>query len=119
MRSRLILLPFAALLACGGGGSDTTGPGTGGGGGGGTVATTSVDMQGDRFTPAAIRVAPSATVTWTNSDGYNHNVIFGGTVGTIATFATGTRTLQMPAAAGTYAYSCNLHTGMSGSVTVQ
>src|SRR5687768_17374143 len=119
MRSRLILLPFAALLACGGGGSDTTGPGAGGGGGGGAVATTSVEMSGSTFAPTAIRVAPSATVTWTNSDGIAHNVIFGGTVGTIAAFSTGSRTLQMPSAAGTYAYSCNLHTGMNGSVTVQ
>lgn len=119
MRSRLILLPFAALLACGGG-SSSTGPGTGGGGGGSTpVATTSVEMTGSKFAPAAIRVAPSATVTWSNSDGTNHNVIFGGTVGTIAAFSTGSRSLQMPAAAGTYNYSCNLHSGMNGSVTVQ
>ncbi len=118
MRPRLILLPFAALVACGGGGSDTTGPGPGGGGGG-AVATTAVVMQGDKFTPTAIRVAPSATVTWTNSDGYNHDVAFGGTVGSIAAFPSGSRTLQMPAAAGTYNYTCNIHAGMTGSVTVQ
>ena len=119
MRSRLFFLPFAALVACGGG-SDTTGPGTGGPGGGGPVATTSVDMQGSRFAPAAIRVAPSATVTWTNSDvGTGHNVIFAGTVGSIPTFANGSRSLQMPSAAGTYTYSCNLHPGMNGSVLVQ
>jgi plastocyanin len=76
-------------------------------------------MTGSKFAPAAIRVAPSATVTWSNSDGTNHNVIFGGTVGTIAAFSTGSRSLQMPAAAGTYNYSCNLHSGMNGSVTVQ
>ena len=120
MRSRLILLPFAAVVACGGGGSDTTAPGTGGGGGGSTpVATTSVAMQTNAFTPRSIRVAPSATVTWTNSDGYAHNVVFSGTVGAISDFATGSRTLQMPAAAGTYNYTCNLHPGMSGTVTVQ
>jgi plastocyanin len=120
MRSRLILLPFAALLACGGSGSDTTAPGTGGGGGGSNpVATTSVAMQSNAFTPRSIRVAPSATVTWNNSDGYAHNVVFSGTVGTIPDFATGSKTLQMPAAAGTYSYSCSLHAGMSGSVTVQ
>ena len=118
MRSRLILLPFAALLACGGS-SDSTGPGPGGGGGGGAVATTAVVMQSSAFAPKAIRVAPSATVTWTNSDGILHNVVFSGTVGTIPDFATGSRTLQMPAAAGTYNYSCNLHAGMTGSVTVQ
>ena len=122
MRSRLILVPFAALLACGGGGSDSTGPGTGGTGGTGgsnPVATTSVQMQANKFAPASIRVAPSATVTWTNSDGYPHNVVFSGTVGTIAAFDAGNRSLQMPSAAGTYNYTCNLHAGMNGSVTVQ
>ena len=122
MRTRLILLPFAALVACGGGGSDTTAPGTGGGGGSNPVATTSVTMQGSRFAPAAIRVAPGATVTWTNSDeGTLHNVTFAASASGIATanFSTGNRALQMPNAAGTYAYSCTLHAGMNGSVTVQ
>ena len=119
MRVPLYMLPLAAVLACGGGGSDTTGPGGGGGGGGGAVATTAVTMASNKFTPAAIRVAPSATVTWTNSDGYNHDVAFAGTVGAIAAFTSGSKTLQMPAAAGTYTYSCNFHAGMTGSVTVQ
>ena len=121
MRSQLFLLPLAAVLACGG--SDSTSPGSGGGGGGGTgpVATTAVTMSANRFDPSAIRVAPSATVTWTNSDGYNHNVKFAATAGSIAIgdFPSGSRTLQMPAAAGIYAYSCDLHPGMNGSVTVQ
>ena len=124
MRSRLILLPFAALLACGGG-SDSTGPGTtggGGGGGGGTtpVATTAVNMSNDRFSPEAIKVASGATVTWTNSDGHAHNVTFDGAVGTIPNFSTGSQSLAMPATAGTYTYHCTIHgVAMSGSVLVQ
>jgi plastocyanin len=122
MRSRFILLSLAAALACGGS-SDSTGPGgtggTGGTGGSGPVATTAVTMQTNRFSPAAIRVAPSATVTWTNADGYNHNVIFAGAVGTIPAFSTGNQSLQMPSAVGTYSYSCNLHAGMTGTVQVQ
>jgi plastocyanin len=123
MRSRLILLPFAALLACGGG-SDATGPGTTGGNGGGgstgPVATTSVDMSGNRFNPAAIKVASGATVTWSNSDGYAHNITFDGSVGSIGNFSTGSQSLQMPATAGTYAYHCTIHgPAMSGSVQVQ
>ena len=122
MRSRLMLLPFAAALACGGG-SDSTGPGTGGGGGGGgstPVATTSVEMSGSQFNPPAIRVAPGATVTWTNADGFAHNVVFdaAGLAG-VAAFSTGTRTAVMPSAPGTYTYKCTLHNGMNGSVAVQ
>jgi plastocyanin len=123
MRSPLLALPFvfAALLACGG--SDSTGPGSPGGTntGGGPVATTSVDLSGNRFSPAAIKVAPSANVNWTNSDGYAHNVTFTGAsgIGTTGNFSSGTMSLQMPATPGTYSYQCTLHAGMSGTVQVQ
>ena len=121
MRSRLMLAPLAALLACGG--SDSTSPGPGGGGGGGTttpVVTTAVSMQSSSFTPKAIRVAPSATVVWTNNDNFNHDVSFANTtIGNIAPFATGSQSLAMPAAPGTYSYVCTIHPGMSGTVQVQ
>lgn len=124
MRSRLMLLPLAALLACGGGGSGTTAPpgGGGGGGGGGTTptVTTAVTMQGSAFAPKAIRVSPSATVTWTNSDNIDHNATFGGTLSlNTGNFATGSKSLVMPATPGTYSYSCTLHAGMTGTVQVQ
>jgi plastocyanin len=125
MRSRLMVLPLAAaILACGGS-SDSTGPGAGGGGGGGggggtAVATTAVDMKGSAFTPPAIKVAKSATVTWTNSDGFDHNVTFdGGAVPASGNFSSGNKALAMPATAGTYTYKCTLHAGMNGSVVVQ
>jgi plastocyanin len=123
MRSVLMLFPLAALLACGG--SDSTSPGTGGGGGGGgggttPVATTAVDMKNSAFNPANIKVAPSATVNFTNSDGINHNVTFASTaVTSVGNFASGTQAVTMPAAAGTYTFRCTLHAGMSGSVLVQ
>jgi plastocyanin len=123
MRSRLMLFPLAALLACGGGGSDTTAPGGGGGGGGGgntPTVTTAVTMQGSAFAPRNIRVSPSATVTWTNADNFDHNAVFAGTLNlNTGNFATGSKSLQMPATPGTYTYSCTLHAGMTGSVQVQ
>ena len=127
MRPRLIFVPLAAaVLACGGS-SDSTGPGTtggGGGGGGGTttpVATTAVSMQNRAFTPKAIKVAAGATVTWTNASGEAHNVIFdsGDVDGSGTVPAGGNAALDMPAAAGTYAYHCSFHAGMTGSVVVQ
>ena len=121
MRSRLMLFPLAALLACGGG-SETTSPGPGGGGGGGTapVVTTAVTMQSSAFSPKAIRVAPSATVTFTNNDNFDHDATFSG-AGIVGTgkFATGVRSVTMPAAPGTYSYLCTLHQGMTGTVQVQ
>jgi plastocyanin len=124
MRSRLMLFPLAALLACGG--SDSTSPGVTPGGTGGTggtttpTVTTAVTLQGNQFAPKAIRVSPSATVTFTNSDGYPHNVTFASsTITNIGNFSSGNATAAMPATAGTYAYSCTLHAGMNGTIQVQ
>jgi plastocyanin len=117
-----MILALTVVLAACGGGSDSTGPVTtgGGGGGGGPVATTAVDMKNLAFSPAAIKVASGATVTWTNSDGFNHNITFAGAaVAPSGNFATGSKAMVMPTAAGTYAYSCTIHSGMAGTVTVQ
>jgi plastocyanin len=84
------------------------------------VATTSVSLQNLAFRPGAIRVASGATVQFTNNDGITHNVTFSSAAITGATdFATGTRSVLMPAAPGTYAYHCTIHAGMAGSVVVQ
>ena len=73
-----------------------------------------------RVEAASLFVSPSATVVFTNSDGYNHNITFASAAVTGAgDFATGTKSIAMPAAAGTYTYRCTLHAGMSGSVLVQ
>ncbi|HEV7993393.1 MAG TPA: plastocyanin/azurin family copper-binding protein [Gemmatimonadaceae bacterium] len=125
MRSRLIVLPLAVLMACGGSSDSTspTQPPPVGGGGGGTptpVATTSVELKNFAFTPTAIKVAPSATVTWTNSDNIAHNVTFdGGAITGSGNFSTGSKSLVMPATAGTYAYKCSIHPAMTGTVQVQ
>jgi plastocyanin len=125
MRSRLYLVPIAALLAACGGSSDSTGPGAGGGGGGGTTAApvaASVEMSGSKFNPASVRVARGGTVTWTNSDGFAHDVTFDGNPGVanIAAFSTGAKSATMPQAASTIAYHCNIHgAAMSGSIKVE
>jgi plastocyanin len=117
-----LTLALVAMTACGGGGSSggtpttPTTPSTPAA----PVATTSVNMQGSAFDPAHILVAPGATVTFTNSDGISHNVIFAGqAVPPINDWTSGNRTAVMPTAVGTYAYTCTLHPGMSGSVKVQ
>jgi len=121
-----MILPLAALLACGGGGSDSTGPGTTGGTtgrtGGNPVATTAVSMKNTAFTPEAIKVASGAVVTWTNNDGFQHNVVFDNNAANPSgpVNAGEAKALTMPTAAGTYPYHCSIHgTVMSGSVQVQ
>ena len=106
-----------SLVVVGCGGDDPADPG---GGGATPVATTAVAVRDNQFVPAAIVVAPGATVTWTFSGANPHNVIFPSTAiadsgnQTAGTFAT-----AMPAAAGTYGYSCTIHPGMNGTVQVQ
>jgi plastocyanin len=119
MRQLLSLTAALAAFACGGGGSDNQitnpppppPP---------PVATTSVTLQNLAFNPKAIKVSPSATVSFTNSDGIAHNVTFSSTaVTSVGNFSTGTKTVVMPATPGTYAYHCTIHAGMTGSVLVQ
>ena len=119
MRFRLAM-SLAVAAACGGGGSDTptnpiipTTPST-------PIATTAVSLQNSVFNPEDIVVAPSAIVTFTNTDGIDHNVIFANqNIASIDRWQSGARTVTMPAAAGTYSYTCTIHAGMSGTVKVQ
>ena len=120
MRFRL-MLALVAMAACGGGGSDRTPttpiiPTTPSN----PVATTAVSLQSNLFNPADILVAPSATVTFTNTDGIAHNVTFANQgITSVPNWASGDRTAKMPATAGTYSYTCTIHPGMNGSVKVQ
>ena len=123
-RLRATALAAVVLLsACGGSSSTGTTGGNnnpGGGGGGNVVATTSGSMVGTAVVPPAISVGSGAVVTFTNNDGFAHNVTFTNTaIGATPDFSTGSRTLTMPTTAGTYAYRCTIHAGMSGTVTVQ
>jgi plastocyanin len=116
MRILLSLTAALAMIGCGGGGSDggvVTPPPP-------PVVTTSVTLRNLAFAPKSIQVSPSATVNFTNNDGIAHNVTFtSNAVTSVPDFATGSRAVTMPAAPGTYAYHCTIHSGMAGSVLVQ
>jgi plastocyanin len=115
-----LLIALVVAAACGGGGSDSpttpiipSSPSN-------PIATTSVSMQNDTFNPSDIIVAPSAVVTFTNADGINHNVIFANqAITSLDTWASGARTVTMPATPGTYNYTCTIHAGMNGTIKVQ
>jgi len=91
------------------------------GGTGGTSASeeTTVEMEGSKFVPEAISVAVGQQITWSNKDGYAHNVtstagekINSGNIDGEGTFE------FTPKQAGTIAYTCTLHTDQDGKITV-
>ena len=121
----ITIAALVAAAACGGGGDSATGPTggnpTGGNPTGGTdspTATNQVAVGDNIFTPANILVAVGATVTWTwGSNVSTHNVSFtDGSKSPDQASGTFTRTFST---AGTFNYSCTLHSAMNGSVKVQ
>jgi plastocyanin len=113
MRTRLFLAALSLAAACGSSHGSTAPDTT-------PTVTTSVSISNLAFGPSAIRVSPGVVVTWTNNDNINHNVTFSdATIGAVASFSTGSKTLTMPTTPGTYAYHCTIHAGMTGTVQVQ
>lgn len=85
-----------------------------------SAASSHVHIQGFAFSPTPVTVAAGDTVTWDNHDSAPHTVSstdgkFSGS-STLAKDATFSRTFSAP---GTYNYRCNIHTSMTGTVTVQ
>ncbi len=116
-----LVFAFVAVTACGSGSSGGTPttptvprtPGT-------PIVTTSVSLRNNLFDPVDIVVVPSATITFSNADGRDHDVTFANqTITSVLKWSTGDRTVAMPAATGTYAYTCTIHAGMNGTVKVQ
>ena len=76
-------------------------------------------MKNTAFDPASITVSVNSTVTWTNKDGYSHDVtatdssFYSGTIPSGATYT------HQFTTAGTYTYRCTFHPGMTGVVVVK
>lgn len=116
----------AAAVSCGGSADAVVG--TGGDGGGGTTPTScstgTFCLGATTFVPTSATVVKNTAVTWVNTSGIFHNVVFdnppaavvGGDLGNMGANATASRTF---ATAGVYAFHCTVHAGMNGSLTVQ
>lgn len=82
-------------------------------------ARAGVVMDGTRFAPADLTVAPGETVTFSNTDPFPHNVTAtGGAFRSGDLDPDGRWQLQAPGP-GVYAYTCTLHPGMKGVLRVQ
>jgi plastocyanin len=127
-KRRLLPLALVAVLAAcqmaapGPSNSSSSGTGTGSGSMGPTTGTTpSMTIHGDQFMPQMDTVTAGTTVTWTNSDGVAHTVTSNpgdatsfdsGNINPAGTFSFTFTT------AGTFPYSCTIHSFMTGTITV-
>jgi len=78
-----------------------------------------IDMQNIQFAPSSQTVKVGEKVVWTNKDSLDHNVIAqsgasfkSSNVGQGSTFS------FTPTKPGTIKYTCTLHPGMDGTLTV-
>ena len=125
----VLTIAFIAV-SCGGGGGDGVGgppppppppP---------TCPTNTFCMTiSNTFSPATLTVPVGTTVSWRNDAGSLHNVTWnsaagrtaaqaGDGTGDIADFSTGTHT-RLFNTTGTFAFTCTIHPGMNGTLTVQ
>lgn len=84
-----------------------------------SIDAPTVGIVDNAFGPATLTVAVGTTVTWTNKGQRNHTVSTAdasfGTAGALSSGATFTHTFDN---AGTFAYFCAIHSGMTATVTV-
>lgn len=133
MRSGITMTGFLVLLAgaCSGSGPTTYTTGGGGGGGNGGGVSASVTIRDFSYSPADDTMQAGGTLTWTNNGPSSHTVTAddgsfdSGTLGPPSgsdpyggRTSGGSYTMTFPAA-GTYAYHCAIHPGMTGTITVQ
>lgn len=75
-------------------------------------------IQGSAFNPATLTVSTGTRVTWQNKDGMTHTVTSDATLFDSGNLGTNASFSFVFTTAGTYAYHCKIHTGMTGTVVV-
>ncbi len=89
-----------------------------------TSSVTAVSISNFVFQPASVSIAVNDIVKWTNNDSATHTVTSGAPGAIDGKFDTGNLALNATMCvqfliAGSYNYFCNIHTFMTGTVTVQ
>lgn len=71
------------------------------------------------YTPTVLYTDPGETVTFTNEDGFRHNVLGANSAwGSFGSLRTGKKASYTFSEPGVYAYVCTMHPGMVGTVVV-
>jgi plastocyanin len=83
-------------------------------------AGTKVAIKDFAYAPTRLTVARGAKVTWTNRDAANHTVTFDtGAQKDLGSQSKGAKRSFTFAKAGTFAYHCDFHPNMHGTVVVR
>ena len=83
------------------------------------TAPVAVSIVNFKFTPAAVTVTAGTTVTWTNKDAIGHTVNFHASgINSPSILNQGDRFSHTFTTPGTYAYICDIHPFMHGTVVV-
>ena len=83
------------------------------------AATTTISIYGSGFSPKNVTVTAGDTVTWVNRDNANHQVLATGAQFASAILKPGDKFSFTFVKAGTYAFEDELHTKLTGKVTVK
>ena len=86
---------------------------------GGTQGADEVWLQGSVFNPTTLTVAVNTTVKWTNKDSYAHTVTSDVTGFDSGNLVAGGVFSHQFTTKGTFAYHCNYHSMMKGTIIVQ
>ena len=78
-----------------------------------------VTIASFKFEPATLTISVGTTVTWTNNDSASHTVTADDGSFKSETLGKGGTFSQTFTTAGTFAYHCNFHSSMTGTITVQ
>lgn len=84
-----------------------------------SAAPAEVVIAGFEYEPAALTVEPGAKVTWGNEDASNHTVTFETGPGDLGNVDENGKLSASFDEAGRYAYVCQYHPSMKGTITVR
>jgi plastocyanin len=76
-----------------------------------------VTLLAGSFSPNQLDIAATGEVTFNNTSGVTHNVNFSSQAATITDYESGPRVRRFDTP-GTVQFSCNIHPGMSGTLTI-
>ncbi len=83
------------------------------------AADNTISLKDMAFTPNALQVATGTTVTWVNNDTVEHTVTSDTKLFDSGQIAAGGKFSYTFAQPGSYAFHCNVHTSMTGTITVK